>query len=201
MRPPLRIAVLLSGSGRTLENLAGEIRKGRLDARLVGVVASRPDAFGLVRARRLGLPRRIVSPKDYPGRRAFWTATSAALDAWRPDLVVMAGYLSFWRIPVRYRGRVVNIHPALLPAFGGQGFYGDRVHRAVLEAGARVSGCTVHAVDNVYDHGPVLAKARVPVRRRDTVEALAHRVFRAECRLYPQVIRRIASGRLPLPLY
>ena len=95
---------------------------------------------------------------------------------------------------------MVNIHPSLLPAFGGKGFYGDRVHRAVLAAGRKVSGCTVHAVDDVYDHGAVLAQAKVPVRKADDVHALGARVFRAECRLYPEVLRQIASGRLPLPL-
>ena len=194
------MAVLLSGSGRTLENLARAASDGRFQGRLVGVVSSRPDAYGLVRAKRLGLPRVTVSPKAFPGRRAFWKATWEAVDAWEPDLVVLAGYLRYLRIPKRYAGRVVNIHPSLLPSFGGKGFYGDRVHAAVLASGKKVSGCTVHAVDNVYDHGPILARAKVPVRKGDTVHRLAARVFKAECRLYPEVIRRIASARLPLPI-
>ena len=196
----MRLAVMLSGSGRTLENLARAIRTGRLKAGIVGVLASREDAYGLVRARRLRLPAAVVSPKAFRTRRAFWAATGRSLDAWKPDLVVMAGHLCYWRIPARYAGRVVNIHPSLLPAFGGKGCYGDRVHQAVLAAGVKVSGCTVHAVDNVYDHGPVLARSRVPVLGGDTVHTLAARVFRAECRLYPQVLRRIASGRIPLPI-
>ncbi len=196
----MRLAVMLSGSGRTLENLARAVRAGRLRAEIVGVLASRQDAYGLVRAKRLRLPRKVVSPKAFATRRAFWAETARALDAWEPDLVVMAGYLCYWRIPKRYAGRVVNIHPSLLPAFGGKGCYGDRVHAAVLAAGAKVSGCTVHAVDNVYDHGPVLARSRVPVRKGDTVHTLAARVFRAECRLYPEVLRRIATGRIPLPV-
>ena len=153
-----------------------------------------------MRAKRLRIPRKTVSPKAFPTRRAFWAATARALDAWEPDLVVMAGYLCYWRIPERYAGRVVNIHPSLLPAFGGKGCYGDRVHAAVLASGAKVTGCTVHAVDNVYDHGPVLAQARVPVRKGDTVHTLAARVFRAECRLYPEVLQRIAVGKIALPI-
>ena len=200
MRPVLRLAVLVSGSGRTLENLQRQVLGGRLDARIAGVLCSRPDAYALERARRLRLPAAVADPRDFPDRRAFWGAVAGVLDDWAPDLAVMAGWLCYWRIPKRWAGRVVNIHPSLLPAFGGKGFYGDRVHRAVLAAGARVSGCTVHAVDNVYDHGTVLAQARVPVRRADDVHALGTRVFRAESRLYPEVLRRIASGRIPLPL-
>ncbi len=196
----LRLAVMLSGSGRTLENLAREIRAGRLRARIAGVLSSRRDAYGLVRARRLRLPARVVRARDFPNRRAFWAATSRSLDALSPDLVVMAGYLSYWRIPKRFEGRVLNIHPSLLPAFGGKGCYGDLVHEKVLAAGVKVSGCTVHAVDNVYDHGPVLAQAKVRVLRRDTPHGLAARVFKQECRLYPAVLRRIASGRIRLPI-
>lgn len=196
----MRLAVMLSGSGRTLETIARSVRSGRLKAGIVGVLASRKDAYGLVRAGRLRIPRKTVSPRDFKTRRAFWAATARALDAWEPDLVVMAGYLCYWRIPARYAGRVINIHPSLLPAFGGKGCYGDRVHAAVLAAGVKVSGCTVHAVDNVYDHGSVLARARVPVRKADTVHRLAARVFRAERRLYPEVLRRIAAGKIPLPV-
>ena len=189
----MRLAVLLSGSGRTLENLAGEIRRGRLEAGIAGVLSSRRDAFGLVRAKRLGIPAKTVRPKDFPTRRAFWAAAWKAVDAWKPDLVVMAGWLCYLKIPARYRGRVLNIHPSLLPKFGGRGCYGDRVHEAVLAAGVKTTGCTVHVVDNVYDHGPILARARVPVRKGDDVHRLAARVFRAECRLYPEAIRGYAK--------
>lgn len=195
----LRLAVLLSGSGRTLENLAKAIRSGRLAAEIAGVVSSRRDAYGLVRAKRLHLPAAVVRPRDFPTRRAFWAATAKALDALEPDLVVMAGYFCFWRIPRRYAGRVVNIHPSLLPAFGGKGCYGDLVHQRVLAAGVPATGCTVHLVDNVYDHGPVLAQRRVRVRKGDTPHGLAKRVFREECRLYPEVLQGIATGRIRLP--
>ena len=195
---PLKIAVLLSGSGRTLVNLAKAIRAGRLDAAIVGVLSSRRDVAGVARARELGLKVNILRPVDFPTRPAFWKATAETLDRHRPDLVVMAGYLCYWRIPRRWAGKVVNIHPSLLPKFGGKGCYGHHVHEKVLAARERTSGCTVHLVDNVYDHGRVLARAKVPVRRTDTPDTLAARVFKAECRLYPAVLQDIATGRLRL---
>ena len=192
----LKLAVLISGSGRTLVNLAREIRAGRLDARIAGVVSSRRDVAGVPKARRLGLKVAIVRPVDFPDRGAFWKATAGAVDRMDPDLVVMAGYLCYWRVPKRWQGRVVNIHPSLLPRFGGKGCFGRHVHEKVLAAGAGISGCTVHLVDNVYDHGRILARAKVPVLRRDTPDTLARRVFQAECRLYPAVLQRIATGAL-----
>jgi len=198
LRPPLRLAVMLSGSGRTLENLAKAIHAGRLDARIAGVISSRRDVAGVARARGLGLRVGILRPVDFPSRQAFWKATSEALDRLKPDLVVMAGYLCYWQVPRRWAGRVVNIHPSLLPKFGGKGCYGHHVHEKVLAAGVKTSGCTVHLVDNVYDHGKVLAQAKVPVKRSDTPDTLAARVFRAECRLYPALLQDIAAGRLRL---
>ena len=114
------------------------------------------------------------------------------------DLVVMAGFLKHVLIPTDFDNRVVNIHPALLPAFGGQGFYGLRVHEAVLASAARVSGCTVHFADNVYDHGPILLQRQVPVLDDDTPEALAARVFAAECEAYPEALRLIARGKVAI---
>ena len=189
----MRLAVLLSGSGRTLENLAKEVRRGRLDAEIAGVLSSRSDAYGLVRAKRLRIPARVVRPRDFPDRLAFWSAAWKAVDAWEPDLVVMAGWMCYLRIPKRYQGKVLNIHPSLLPKFGGKGCYGDRVHEAVIAAKAKTSGCTVHVVDNEYDHGPILARSRVKVLKGDSPHALAARVFKAECRLYPAVLQRIAK--------
>ena len=192
---PLRIVVLLSGSGRTLVNLARAIRAGRLDAHIVGVISSRRDIAGVSKARGLGLKVNILRPVDFPTRRAFWKGTTETVERHRPDLVVMAGYLCYWRIPKRWAGKVVNIHPSLLPKFGGKGCYGHRVHEKVLAARARTSGCTVHLVDNIYDHGRILAQAKVPVKRSDTPDTLAARVFKAECQLYPEVLQRIAAGK------
>ena len=192
----LNLAVLLSGSGRTLENVQQAILAGRLSARVVVVVSSKSDAYGLVRARQHGLDAVAVPRRDYPDLQAFNAALNAVLAHYSIDLVVLAGFLSLYQPPPALVGRVMNMHPALLPAFGGQGLYGDRVHRAVLESGVKLSGCTVHFADALYDHGPIILQAAVPVYDDDTVAALAARVFAAECELYPQAIQLYAEDRL-----
>ena len=195
---PLRLAVLLSGGGRTLLNLLQAVREGRLAAEFPLVISSRRDAAGVSRARDAGLPVRVLRPRDFADPAAFHAEQTRALLAVRPDLVIMAGYLVHYTPPPELAGRVLNIHPALLPRHGGRGMYGDRVHAAVLAAGDRESGCTVHLVDEHYDHGRVLAQARVPVQAGDDVATLAARVFEAECRTYPEAIARYAAG-LGLP--
>jgi formyltetrahydrofolate-dependent phosphoribosylglycinamide formyltransferase len=192
----LNLAVLLSGSGRTLENLQEAILAGRLSARVAVVVSSKSTAYGLVRAEQYGLEAVAVPRRDYPDLEAFNAAVNAALARYTIDLVVLAGFLSLYQPPPALVGRVVNIHPALLPAFGGQGFYGDRLYRAVLASGVKLSGCTVHFADAHYDHGPIILQAAVPVCDDDTVELLAARVFAAECELYPQAIQLFAENRL-----
>ncbi len=194
IRSPLRLGVLLSGGGRTLENFVSCIAAGSLPAEIAVVVSSHPEAFGVERARRRGLPCAVV---DYRGAGAeFSQRIAAELDSARVDLVVMAGFIRRWEIPERYAGRVTNIHPALLPAFGGKGFYGDRVHRAVLASGVRFSGCTVHYVDREYDHGPIILQRVVPVLPGDTEKTLAERVFAEECIAYPEAVRSHGEGRL-----
>jgi len=192
----LNLAVLLSGSGRTLENMQQAILAGRLSARVVVVVSSKSEAYGLVRARQRGLDAVAVPRRDYPDLQAFNDAMNAVLARYPIDLVVLAGFLSLYQPPPALVGRVMNIHPALLPAFGGRGLYGDRVHRAVLESGVKLSGCTVHFADACYDHGPIILQAAVPVYDDDTAESLAGRVFAAECELYPQAIQLYAEDRL-----
>jgi len=196
MTPPVRMAVMLSGSGRTLQNFLDLSAAGRLKARVVKVISSRPDAYGLVRARDAGIPTQVVSRRDFPDVDSFSEAITAELDQARPDLVALAGFMCFYRVPDHYMNRVLNIHPALLPRFGGQGFYGDRVHRAVLDHGCKVSGCTVHFVDNVYDHGPIVVQKCVPVLEGDDVHSLAARVFEKECEAYPEAVNLFAEGRL-----
>jgi len=192
----LNLAVLLSGSGRTLENLQQVIMAGCLSARVGIVVSSKEDAYGLVRARQYGLEAVAVPRRSYPDPQAFNAAVNAVLAHYSIDLVILAGFLSLYEPPPALVGRVMNIHPALLPAFGGKGFYGHRVHRAVLESGVKLSGCTVHFADACYDHGPIILQAAVPVEDDDTVESLAARVFAAECTLYPQAIQLFAENRL-----
>ena len=194
-RKTLRLAVLLSGSGRTLENLLDRIAAGRLTASVERVVSSRGDVRGVRLAEQAGIPVTVLPPAGRP--LADWSdAIFTACREANPDLVVMAGFLHLVAIPADFAGRVINIHPALLPAFGGKGFHGMHVHRAVIARGCTVSGCTVHLVDNEYDHGRILLQKTVPVLRDDTAESLAARVFAVECETLPEAINRIAAGDL-----
>jgi formyltetrahydrofolate-dependent phosphoribosylglycinamide formyltransferase len=192
---PLRVAVLLSGEGTSLENLFEQIEAG-LPAHIAVVIASKPHAGGLARAQRRGVPALAVSRREHPDVGAFNDALHRALAGFEIDLVALLGFLSPFEPRERFAGRVINVHPALIPAFSGRGFYGHRVHEAVLEAGVKVSGATVHFADAEYDHGPIILQEAVPVRDDDTPESLAARVQAAERRLVPEAIRLIAEGRL-----
>lgn len=197
----LRLVVLLSGGGRTLLNLLDAVALGRLDAEVALVVSSRPGAAGVERARERGLEVVVLNPRDEPHGAGFATRVQEAISAVRPHLVILAGYLLHLQLPPSWAGKVLNIHPSLLPRHGGRGMYGEHVHAAVLAAGDLESGCTVHLVDDEYDHGAVLAQTRVPVLPGDDVASLAARVFQAECRTYPEAIaaygqRLAAEGRL-----
>jgi phosphoribosylglycinamide formyltransferase 1 len=184
-----RLAVLLSGTGRTLQNLFERTQDGRLVASIAGAASDREDAFGLQRALDCGIDARCLRDPS-----AIW-AWVQELDV---DLVVLAGYLRLLPIVPEYRGRVLNIHPALLPRHGGRGMWGEHVHRAVLAAGDRESGCTAHLCNERYDEGRILVQARVPVLDGDSPTTLAARVFAAECEAYPAAIalrwREITSG-------
>jgi len=193
MRNPVRLGVLLSGSGRTLQNLIDRIQDRSLPARLEVVLSSHPGVKGLERARAANVPALTVDYKGYADEKAFSAALTQELDRHPVDLVIMAGFIRRWLFPRKYEGRVLNIHPALLPDFGGKGYYGHHVHEAVLKAGAKESGCTVHLADLQYDRGPILLQKRVPVLAGDTPETLAERVFQAECEAYPEAIRRMAE--------
>ena len=190
----LRLGVLLSGGGRTLMNILEYIRTGKLSAEVSVVIASR-DCKGVERSRTAGLDVHIVPYKEIPDTETYSAAIVELLDAAGVDLVVQAGFLSFWRIPPKYEGRVLNIHPALLPSFGGAGMYGLHVHKAVLATGCKVSGCTVHFVDNEYDHGRIIVQKRVPVLPDDTPDTLADRVFEQECIAYPEAIELVSGNQ------
>lgn len=181
--PSIRLGVLLSGGGRTLQNLLDRSAEGSLEAEVRCVISDRPEAGGLERATRAGIPTFVERSPE----RIY-----EILERHDVELVCLAGYLRLLPIPPDWRGRVLNIHPALLPRFVGKGYYGNLVHRAVLEAGETESGCTVHYCDEIYDHGPIVLQRRVPVRPDDTVETLAARVFAAECEAYPEAIRMVA---------
>ncbi len=189
-----RLGVLISGGGRTLRNIHEHIEAGKLPATIVCVISSRPDAPGVQQARRLGFKVYVVPRAEVPDPD-FHEGIGRHLSEADVDLVCMAGFCCLWRIPPVFEGQVINIHPALLPDFGGKGFYGRRVHVAVLAAGCKTSGCTVHFCDNQYDHGPIILQRRVPVLPDDTPETLAARVFQQECDAYPEAIRIVAQPR------
>lgn len=188
---PARLAVFVSGGGRTLANLLDRFGGPGSPARIELVVASRPcPAVGI--AERAGVETRVIAG---PIREADLLATLAER---RIDWVVLAGYLRLLPVPPAYEGRIVNIHPALLPDFGGPGMYGLHVHRAVLASGAERSGCTVHLCDGAYDAGPILEQRECPVLPGDTPETLAARVFALELEAYPEVIARLAREGGPV---
>ncbi len=192
----LRLGVLISGGGTTMVNLHKEIQAGRLNAEIAVVISSRSQVTGVERARRIGVEPVIVRRKDFADVEAFSRRIVEVLDAAKVDLVVQAGWLCLWHIPKAYENRVMNIHPALLPSFGGQGMWGHHVHEAVLKAGCKVSGCTVHFANNEYDAGPIIVQRTCPVLENDTPDTLAARVFEQECIAYPDAIRLFAQGRL-----
>ena len=192
---PLRVAVLLSGSGTSLENLFEHIDRG-LPAQVVCVVASKKSAFGLERAERHGVPAIAVPRREHPDVAAFNDALHAALDPYAPDLVCLLGFLSPFELRGRYEGRALNVHPALIPAFSGKGFYGHHVHEAVLASGVKLTGATVHFASDAYDEGPILLQGTVPVEEDDSVDSLAARVQALERDLVPEAIRLIAAGRV-----
>jgi phosphoribosylglycinamide formyltransferase 1 len=185
----INLAVLISGSGRTLQNFIQEIATKRLDARISTVVSSTIKAGGNEIARNAGIPLSVVESRT-PN---FSEAVAEALEPYDPDLVILAGFLHLWKFPPKYEGRVLNIHPALLPDFGGKGMYGEHVHEAVLKSGAKESGCTVHFADLRYDRGPIILQRRVPVHPNDTHATLASRVFAEELIAYPEAVRMVAA--------
>ena len=197
LQRPLCIAVLISGGGTTLRNLIAKVGKGKLYAEICLVVSSNPAAKGLELAKEAGIKTLVVEKKkkDF-SPEAYSEATFGPCREVGAEVVVMGGFLKHVLIPPDFENRVVNIHPGLIPAFCGQGMYGSHAHEAVLAAGVKTSGCTVHFVDNVYDHGPVILQRSVPVMPKDTPESLAARVFEAECEALPEAINLIAAGRV-----
>jgi phosphoribosylglycinamide formyltransferase 1 len=192
----MRLAVLISGGGTTLDNLLRQIAAGTLAAEIPLVISSNSKAKGLEIARAAGISTHTLARKSFVSPEAFSASVFDACRSARVDWVVMAGFLSHVLIPPDFEHRVTNIHPSLIPAFCGQGFYGHRVHEAVLAYGAKVSGCTVHLVDNQYDHGPIILQRVVPVLDDDTPETLAARIFAEECQAYPEALRLLASGKV-----
>lgn len=198
-----RIAALLSGGGTTVMNLLRKSESGEMKGRVALAMSSRGPCkkneriFEALYKR--GIPKEVVKPGDFEDTDSFSNRISEVLDGHDIDLVCLAGFLVFWRIPERWLGRVLNIHPALLPKFGGKGFWGRRVHEAVLASGEKESGCTVHFANNEYDAGPVILQKRVPVLDGDTPDTLAKRVFEKEKVAYPEAVNSFVEGRVTTP--
>jgi formyltetrahydrofolate-dependent phosphoribosylglycinamide formyltransferase len=193
---PIRLGVLISGGGTTLMNILEYIKQGRLNAEVVVVICSRSRASGVEKAKNAGLNIKIIRRKDFPDIDEFSRRIEEELVAANTDLIIQGGWLCLWKIPARYENRVMNIHPALLPNFGGTGMFGHHVHEAVLAAGCKISGCTVHFCTNDYDKGPIIVQRACEVKDGDTPQTLAARVFEQECIAYPQAIRLFAEDKL-----
>jgi phosphoribosylglycinamide formyltransferase-1 len=193
---PVRLGILISGGGRTMVNIDNAIKANNLSAQIAAVICSRKEIKGVELSRQHGFEPQIIRVKDYPDIKHFSQKIVDILDTCKVDLVIQAGWLCLWNIPKEYENRVMNIHPALLPSFGGQGMWGHHVHEAVLRAGCKVSGCTVHFCTNEYDQGPIILQRTCPVLDDDTPDTLAGRVFEQECLAYPEAIELYAEGRI-----
>jgi phosphoribosylglycinamide formyltransferase 1 len=195
VNPPIRLAVCVSGEGTTLQNLIDRIRARKLKAEIVQVIASRPRIGAIARAEAARIPLALAN-RNARGRTEFSASVFEPIRHSKADLVVLGGFLSLLYIPTEYKGRVINVHPSLIPAFCGEGYYGSKVHKAVIDSGVKVSGCTIHFADDTYDSGPIIQQCAVPVLEDDTPETLAARVFEEECKALPEAITMYAQGRL-----
>jgi phosphoribosylglycinamide formyltransferase 1 len=194
--PPIRLAVCVSGGGTTLGNLIEKIAAGLLRAEVVQVVASKAGIGAIERAEAAGIPVSLVARGTHHSLDDFSAAVFDPIRQARADLVVLGGFLALVSIPHDYEGRVINIHPALIPSFCGKGYHGLIVHQDAIATGVKVSGCTVHFADATYDTGPIILQPTVPVLDDDTAETLAARVFQAECQALPEAIALYTAGRL-----
>ncbi|MCR5377057.1 MAG: phosphoribosylglycinamide formyltransferase [Lachnospiraceae bacterium] len=196
----MRAVVMVSGGGTNLQAILDAIRDGKItNTEICGVISNRPDAYALTRAQKAGVPAICVSRKSFETRQEFADALLAAVDSCKPDLIVLAGFLVI--IPEemirRYEGKIINIHPSLIPSFCGDGFYGLHVHERVLARGVKVTGATVHFVDEGTDTGPILLQKAVAIEPDDTPEVLQRRVMeQAEWQILPKAIDAIANGRI-----
>ncbi len=192
-----QLVVCASGDGTNFEAIVRAGREGRMQADVAGLVVNRRDCGALKRAEKLGVPGVVLRPKDFASRTEWDQAMVSRFKEWKADYVILAGYLALIGPEVlkNFKRRVVNSHPALLPEFGGEGMYGDRVHQAVVAAGRAESGVTIHLIDEVYDRGQILAQERVVVHPGDTAASLAIRVKALEVLLYPKVINDMVAGR------
>lgn len=196
-----KLAFLASHGGSNMQSIIDAVKLGHIDADLVAVISNNSNSTALQRAKREGIPDYHISSQTHPDPDQMDAAIADTLRQSGANLVVLAGYMKKigQRTLEAFKGRILNIHPALLPDFGGQGMYGKRVHEAVLASGTPITGVTIHVIDEQYDNGPVLARAEVAVLEHDTVDSLAERVLKKEHVLYPETIARIVSGEIQLP--
>ncbi len=194
----INLAILISGGGTTLQNIIDKINDNTLNARIQVVVCNSPDAYGIKRAEQNSIPTVIVQHKDHDQPETFSNAIIKEIEKYPVDLIILAGFLHLFKIPDAYAGKVMNIHPGLIPSFCGKGYYGHHVHKAAIERGVKISGCTVHFVDNEYDCGPIIIQRAVNVNFDDTPDTLAQKVFKEECIAYPEAILLFAEGKLKI---
>jgi len=196
----LRLAILASGRGSNFEAILNNIKKGNLDASIQVVISNKSTAGALEIATNNGIPAIHISRKQYPAQEQFDNRLLSILDEYQANFVVLAGYLTMLSpfIVRKFKNRILNIHPALLPSFGGKGMYGIHVHEAVLEYGCKVSGVTVHLVDEEYDTGPPVLQRCVPVKNNDTPQTLAQRVVQVEHQIYTEALKLFAQDRIEI---
>ncbi len=194
----MRVVVMLSGSGTTLQNFIDLSESGLLPIQITRVISSRSNAYGLQRAQNHNIPTDVVARKSFSEWADYNQALTAAVDSENPDLVLFAGFMSLFWPGDSYTGRIMNVHPALIPAFCGKGMYGHHVHEAVIESGVKLTGCTVHFVDGQYDTGPIILQQAVEVLDDDTPDSLAERVQATERKLYPEAVKLFTQNRLKL---
>ena len=199
-RTKIRIGVLASGRGSNLQAIIDACKSGYIPGEVVCVISDKKDAFALERARREGIPAIFLDPSKYSSREDYDRALAQTLKEHNVDIVCLAGFMRILTPPFieEFRNRIMNIHPALIPSFCGKGMYGLKVHKAVLDFGVKVTGCTVHFVTEEVDLGPIIVQIPVMVREDDTPETLSERVLKREHRAYPLAIKLFAEGRLKI---
>lgn len=198
--PKLRLGVLVSGGGSNLQSIIDNCESGYLPADVVIVISSKEGAYALERAKKHNIPSTVIIPKNYKNREEYEDEMIKILNSYNVDLVILAGYIKVLspKLVRAFQGRIMNIHPALIPSFCGEGYYGKKVHKAVLDYGAKITGVTVHFVDEGADTGPIILQRAVNVKEDDTPETLAARVLEQEHKIYPDAIKLFAEGRLEI---
>lgn len=198
--PQPALCVMVSGGGSNLQTLIDGCKSGEINARIALVISSKEGVYALERAKNHGIPAKVITPKAFESRDAFEEAILTTLKECGADYIILAGYLSIIgsRVISQYPNRIVNIHPALIPSFCGKGYYGERVHTAVIEYGAKVSGATVHFVDEGTDTGPIILQETVPVLDDDDAHTLAARVLEKEHKLLPMAVKLLVEGKLEI---